>query len=93
MSSCWRPGLFFGITVLMLALTYVDFGELCQGPWQGLAESEVALRWPLEWSACRTAPQTLDLDGRETLAALYALVADALDDLVIRYRDCIRVHP
>jgi broad specificity phosphatase PhoE len=73
--------------------TNVRFGELCQGPWQALAESEVALRWPLEWSAWRTAPETLDLDGRETFAALYARVADALDDLVIRYRDCIRVHP
>jgi broad specificity phosphatase PhoE len=57
-------------------------GELHQGPWQGLAESEVARRWPLEWSVWRTAPETLDLDGRETLVALYARVADAFDDLV-----------
>jgi len=57
-------------------------GELHQGPWQGLAETEVARRWPLEWSMWRTAPQTLDLDGRETLTALYARVADAFDDFV-----------
>ena len=55
--------------------------ELYQGPWQGLAEAEVARRWPLEWSAWRTAPETLDLDGRETLAELYARVAEAFDDL------------
>ena len=29
----------------------------------------------------RTAPETLELDGRETLTALYARVADAFDDL------------
>jgi len=62
--------------------TDARLGELHQGPWQGLAESEVARRWPLEWSVWRTAPETLDLDGRETLAALYARVADAFDDLV-----------
>jgi broad specificity phosphatase PhoE len=62
--------------------TDARFGELYQGPWQGLTESEVARRWPLEWSAWRTAPETLDLDGRETLAALYARVADAFNDLV-----------
>jgi broad specificity phosphatase PhoE len=53
-----------------------------RGPWQGLAESEVTRRWPLEWSVWHTAPETLDLDGRETLKALYARVADAFDDLV-----------
>ena len=62
--------------------TDARLGELYQGPWQGLAESEVARRWPLEWSVWRTAPETLDLDGRETLTALYARVADAFDDLM-----------
>jgi broad specificity phosphatase PhoE len=61
--------------------TDARLGELYQGSWQGLAESEVARRWPLEWSVWRTAPETLDLDGRETLTALYARVADAFDDL------------
>jgi glucosyl-3-phosphoglycerate phosphatase len=61
--------------------TDARLGELYQGPWQGLAESEVARRWPLEWSVWRTAPETLDLDGRETLTALYARVAAAFDDL------------
>ena len=62
--------------------TDARLGELHQGPWEGLAESEVAQRWPIEWSVWRTAPETLDLDGRETLTALYARVADAFDDLV-----------
>jgi broad specificity phosphatase PhoE len=62
--------------------TDARLGELHQGPWQGLAESEVARRWPLEWSVWRAAPETLDLDGRETLKALYARVVDAFDDLV-----------
>ena len=61
--------------------TDVRLGELYQGPWQGFTESEVARRWPLEWSVWRTAPETLELDGRETLTALYARVADAFDDL------------
>jgi broad specificity phosphatase PhoE len=63
--------------------TDARLGELYQGPWQGLAESDVAQRWPLEWSVWRTAPETLDLDERETLTALYARVADAFDDLVL----------
>jgi glucosyl-3-phosphoglycerate phosphatase len=62
--------------------TDARLGELYQGPWEGLAESEVARRWPLEWSVWRSAPETLDLDGRETLTALYARVADAFEDLV-----------
>src|SRR3954453_14035736 len=62
--------------------TDARLGELHQGPWQGLAETEVARRWPLEWSMWRTAPETLDLDGRETLTALNARVADAFDDFV-----------
>jgi broad specificity phosphatase PhoE len=62
--------------------TDARLGELHQGPWEGLAESDVARRWPLEWSVWRTAPETLDLDGRETLTELYARVADAFDDLV-----------
>jgi broad specificity phosphatase PhoE len=62
--------------------TDARLGELYQGPWEGLAESVVARRWPLEWSVWRTAPETLDLDGRETLTALYGRVADAFDDLV-----------
>ena len=62
--------------------TDARLGELYQGPWQGLTESEVARRWPIEWSVWRRAPERLDLDGRETLTALYARVADAFDDLV-----------
>jgi broad specificity phosphatase PhoE len=62
--------------------TDARLGELDQGPWQGLTESEVARRWPIEWSVWRTAPERLDLDGRETLTVLYARVADAFDDLV-----------
>jgi broad specificity phosphatase PhoE len=30
----------------------------------------------------RTAPERLELNGRETLTALYARVADAFDDLM-----------
>jgi broad specificity phosphatase PhoE len=62
--------------------TDARLGELDQGPWQGLTESEVARRWPIEWSVWRMTPEKLDLDGRETLTALYARVADAFDDLV-----------
>jgi phosphoserine phosphatase len=62
--------------------TDVRLGELRQGPWQGLVEPEVARSWPLEWSVWRTAPERLELSGRETLTALYARVADAFDDLM-----------
>jgi broad specificity phosphatase PhoE len=62
--------------------TDARLGELDQGPWQGLTETEVARRWPIEWSVWRRAPERLDLDGRETLTALYGRVADAFDDLV-----------
>jgi broad specificity phosphatase PhoE len=62
--------------------TDARLGELHQGPWQGLAEPEVARRWPLEWSVWRAASETLELNGRETLTALYARVADAFDALM-----------
>ena len=57
------------------------FGEMHVGSWEGLAEDEVATRWPDEWRRWRTEPHTLDFDGRETLARLNVRVGGALDEL------------
>ncbi|MFS8584445.1 MAG: histidine phosphatase family protein [Acidimicrobiia bacterium] len=57
------------------------FGELRVGPWQGYTEDEIAERWPEEWRVWRTAPHTLEMEGRETLKQLNARVAEALDEL------------
>lgn len=56
-------------------------GELHQGPWEGLTETDVERRWPDEWRTWRTTPETLELEGRETLVDLYARVAEVADEL------------
>ncbi|HYI60503.1 MAG TPA: histidine phosphatase family protein [Acidimicrobiales bacterium] len=56
-------------------------GELRVGSWEGLLESEVAEQHPEAWATWRSSPHTLELEGRETLDALYGRVGDLLDEL------------
>jgi broad specificity phosphatase PhoE len=58
------------------------FGELRVGRWEGYAEDEIAERWPKHWQRWRSEPHALEVEWRETLAALNARVAGALDELV-----------
>jgi broad specificity phosphatase PhoE len=58
------------------------FGELRVGDWEGYTEGEIAERWPEPWRRWRSAPHTLEAEGRETLTELNARVAGALDELL-----------
>ena len=57
------------------------FGELRVGGWEALTEDEIAQRWPEHWATWRSEPHRLEIDGRETLAALNLRVGEALDEL------------
>jgi broad specificity phosphatase PhoE len=55
--------------------------ELRVTAWEGRTEDEVAARWPDDWRTWRTAPHTLDIEGRETLAEMGDRMADLLEEL------------
>jgi broad specificity phosphatase PhoE len=57
------------------------FGELRVGGWEALTEDEISQRWPEHWATWRSEPHRLEVDGRETLAALNSRVGEALDEL------------
>lgn len=52
--------------------------ELVMGPWEGLAEREVAERFPGEYRIWLTQPDRLLMEGRETLADLAQRVGSAV---------------
>jgi broad specificity phosphatase PhoE len=70
-------------------------GELHQGPWEGLAESEVARRWPLEWSAWRTAPRCSISTGERRSQRSLCPGGRRLrrSCTFLRCRDSGRIHP
>lgn len=41
--------------------------EMALGPWEGLSESEIARRFPVEYEVWNTTPDCLKLAGREML--------------------------
>ena len=45
-------------------------GEMQLGPWEGLSEEEVALKYPEEWKLWNSKPSGLKMQGRETLEEL-----------------------
>jgi len=47
-----------------------EFKEMEMGPWEGMAEDEIARRYPVEWDIWLKRPAELILPGRETLHAL-----------------------
>lgn len=50
------------------------FRELDMGPWEGMAETDVAKMYPGEWKVWNSMPAELKLPGRETLDELLARV-------------------
>ena len=44
--------------------------EIAMGPWEGLAEADVAMRYPAEFELWHTAPDLVMVEGRETLQAV-----------------------
>jgi broad specificity phosphatase PhoE len=55
-----------------------SFNEMQMGPWEGMAEDDVAAGFPAEWAIWHSEPAALHMDGRETLAELQHRVLDGL---------------
>ena len=58
--------------------------ELLMGPWEGLTESEVAVRFPEAFALWQDCPGRLVLEGRETLDTLGARVSATLSDAAMQ---------
>jgi broad specificity phosphatase PhoE len=56
--------------------------ELRMGPWEGLSEAEISVRFPREYEIWCRCPHELRLPGRETLDDLASRVCPALMDSV-----------
>jgi len=59
--------------------TEENLKEMIMGPWQGLSEQEVAMRFPQEWKTWNSKPSELRLNGRETLKELQIRALKALE--------------
>jgi len=44
-----------------------SFKELCLGPWEGLSEDQIALKYPDQWEIWNKTPADLLMKGRESL--------------------------
>lgn len=60
-----------------------DLHEMTLGPWEGLTEAEIAERFPSEHALWKADPAALRLEGHETLEALRARVAGALERILV----------
>jgi len=67
-----------------------DFEEMRLGPWEGLSEEQVAIKFPIEWKIWNSKPSELMLDGRETLKELQLRALRGIKD-VTNNSDCSRI--
>ena len=63
-------------------LVDIDYGK-----WQGLSPDEVRRQWPELLSDWYRAPHTVRIPGAESLDALRARCADAIEDIVARHEE------
>ena len=59
--------------------------DFCYGDWQTLAEAEVKRRWPTEYRAWSTDPQSLRVPGGSTLAEVSEVAFAAMEELTTRH--------
>ena len=67
-------------------VTSKAFTELGMGPWEGMAESEVAHRYPMAWKTWTEHPANLVLPGRERLEDVRARILPGLKEIADRQR-------
>ncbi len=60
-----------------------DFREMELGPWEGLAENDIAQKYKKEWEIWQNRPYELKLPGRETLEELLKRVLTAISKIYI----------
>lgn len=85
-------------TASLLAVDYpVPFGldhalrDLEPGPWQGLTEDEIALRYPEAFAIWTLTPSRLELEGRETLHQVRNRVVNTLNRILSQNRAALCV--
>ena len=59
--------------------------DFCYGDWTGLEEAEVVRRWPDEFEAWTTRPETLRVPGGSTLKEVYDAAFGAMEELAARH--------
>ncbi len=57
------------------------FNELKMGPWEGMPEEDVARQFPEEWATWNKSPDSLAIDGRETLLELQNRVLQGMREI------------
>jgi len=57
------------------------FNEMKMGPWEGMSEEDVARQFPREWATWISSPDSLSIDGRETLHELQTRVLQGMRDI------------
>lgn len=62
-----------------------SFIELKMGPWEGLAEHEVASLYPDEWKRWNSLPAELLIEGRETLHQVQQRVLAGVRAIIVNY--------
>lgn len=60
-----------------------DFREMQLGPWEGLAEEDIAQKYKEEWEIWQKRPDKLQLPGRETLEELLKRVLTVISKIYI----------
>ena len=51
------------------------------GPWEGMSEEDVAKQYPKEWAQWNTSPESLSINGRETLQELQTRVVQGMRNI------------
>lgn len=78
LSRCVRTADIVSSALRLNAVPHPGLTDLDYGAWTGLADVEVAKRWPQEADLWKTAPHALRIPGGESLQDLAARVIDAL---------------
>jgi len=65
-------------------IVHENFKELRMGPWEGLSEDEVSLKYSAQWKIWNNSPADLIMNGRESLSDLLKRVLTALRQLNLK---------
>lgn len=63
------------------------FKDFSYGDWTGLEEAEVARRWPEEFAAWTSRPNSLRVPGGDTLQEVFDRAFAALEDIASQHQD------
>jgi len=64
-----------------------SFNNMEMGTWEGLKKTKIAEEYPEEWQLWMNNPETLKIDGMETLCIVQKRAKECLDELVLENKD------